>query len=138
VPFRILLIDDEPNVRKTVAGMLAVGGHDVAQAASGPEGLALLAARPVDIVFTDLNMGGMTGWEVAQHIRTKYAEVSIVLLSGWPEPREGREHLDKLVDLIIEKPVRLKDLHAALAALDSTRVPAEKTRWGSELCSPIG
>ena len=68
-PALILAVDDDPGLGDMLRAMLAVGGHEVLVAASGPEALALLDQHSFDLVCTDLGMPGMNGWEVARQVR---------------------------------------------------------------------
>src|SRR5713101_1420668 len=67
---RVLIVDDEPEVRSALADMLGIAGHTAFQAAGGREALAWLdAGQPVDLVLTDLGMPGMMGSEVAERVK---------------------------------------------------------------------
>jgi CheY-like chemotaxis protein len=76
---RILLIDDDPMVRESLAEVLRVAGHDVLAADGGAAGLAILDAHPVDVVLTDLGMAEMTGWDVARRIKARSPRVEDLL-----------------------------------------------------------
>jgi GAF domain-containing protein/CheY-like chemotaxis protein/anti-sigma regulatory factor (Ser/Thr protein kinase) len=113
---RILVIDDEINVRMTIAEMLSVEGHDVMEEPSGADGLARLdRERDVDLVLTDLGMPAMTGWEVARAVKAKRPSLRVGLLTGWGErPRAKAEERDA-VDFVLAKPITAEGLRAALA-----------------------
>ncbi|HBB88414.1 MAG TPA: hypothetical protein DC047_12440 [Blastocatellia bacterium] len=100
----ILVIDDEPAVRETLAEMLESMGHRVVLADSGPSALQLLGANECELVFTDLAMPEMDGWETSREIRKRWPQMSVILVTGYgpgtpPPPGE-----DGLVDGIIGKP----------------------------------
>ena len=65
----ILVIDDEPSVRETLAEMLEIMGHRVLLAESGQNALQTLAGNDCDLVFTDLAMPEMDGWETSREAR---------------------------------------------------------------------
>jgi PAS domain S-box-containing protein len=116
-PRRLLLIDDETTVRTTMGTLLRAVGHEVTEAENGPDGLASLAGRPVDLVITDLGMPDMTGWEVARQIKATHPRLPVILLTGWgqqaPPPASGQECVDRVLD----KPIRLEALQEVIAAL---------------------
>lgn len=100
----ILVIDDEPAVRETLAEMLEVMGHRVRLAESGQQALQTLAVSSCDLVFTDLAMPEMDGWETARAIRKHWTNMKIVLVTGYGTgtvPPNGEE---SLVDGVIGKP----------------------------------
>jgi signal transduction histidine kinase/CheY-like chemotaxis protein len=101
----ILVIDDEPAVRETLADMLEALEHKVTLAESCQDALGQFAvAGEFDFVFTDLAMPEMDGWETARAIRKRYPDMRIVLVTGYGPgtvPPPGEENL---VDGIIGKP----------------------------------
>ena len=109
-PRSILLIDDDPTVRQTMAELLREVGHSVVVAEGGAEGLAHLGQSRVDLVITDLGMPGMTGWEVARAVKLVTSHPPVVLLTGWGEHPAHRSEHAGLVDRILGKPVRLDEL----------------------------
>jgi signal transduction histidine kinase len=124
-PLRVLLIDDDAAVRSVVADMLAEDGHEVVQAAGGPEGLAHLGSLPrVDLVLTDLGMLGMNGWDVARAVRATSRSTIVGLITGWDEDLGPKPPDTGQVDLIVRKPVTqdaLRDVIAHTRALASVR-----------------
>ena len=124
-PLRVLLIDDDAAVRSVVADMLAEDGHQVVQAAGGPEGLAHLASLSrVDLVLTDLGMLGMNGWDVARAVRATSRSTVVGLITGWDEELGPKPADTGQVDLIVRKPVTqdaLRDVIAHTRALASVR-----------------
>ena len=79
---RILVIDDEPEIRRSVRMILEYEGYDVQEASSGPEGVALVEREPPDLVFLDIKMGGMDGLEALQKIRQSNEALPVVIISG--------------------------------------------------------
>jgi two-component system nitrogen regulation response regulator NtrX len=78
----VLLIDDEPNILKTVRDNLRVDDYAVEIASSGAAGLAKLDEHDIDVVLLDVMMPGETGLEVLPKIREKHPDVAVIMLSG--------------------------------------------------------
>ena len=116
VPLRVLVIDDDGAVRGVVADLLAEDGHQVVQAAGGPEGLSWLASGPrVDLVLTDLGMLGMNGWDVARAVRSAYPATVVGVITGWNEGLEPKSAARGHVDFIVRKPVTLETMRDVVA-----------------------
>jgi CheY-like chemotaxis protein len=100
----ILVVDDEPFVRETLADMLMALGHHVTVAAGGREALENLADAAAEMVFTDLSMPEMDGVEVAREIRRRWPSMSIVLVTGYGKGTESIDGDRDLFNGIIAKP----------------------------------
>ena len=86
---RVLIVDDEPDVRELVRTVLASDGYEVVEAASGAEGLRLAEERVPDLVVLDWQMPGLTGLEVLTELGRKYPELPVILLTAALDPRYG-------------------------------------------------
>jgi PAS domain S-box-containing protein len=114
---RILVVDDEAPVRETLAEMLVAVNHEVELAGSGQEAVEKLRQGDFDLVFTDLAMPEMDGWETARLIRKSWPNMRIVLVTGYgptTAPPTGEENL---VDAIIGKPFDFTQVGSTLNAL---------------------
>jgi PAS domain S-box-containing protein len=100
----ILVVDDEDFVRDTLAEMLVILNHKVVTAASGPEAIKALAAERFDLVFTDLSMPEMDGWEVAREVRRRWPGTSVVLVTGYGKQTAPPPSEKNLLDGVIGKP----------------------------------
>ncbi|HUQ32568.1 MAG TPA: PAS domain S-box protein, partial [Pyrinomonadaceae bacterium] len=102
---RVMVIDDEDFVRDTLTDMLLVLGHTVEAFAGGREALQSLASEDFDLVFTDLSMPEMDGWEVAREIRRRLGtELGIILVTGHGAGTPIAPNDKHLVNGIIGKP----------------------------------
>lgn len=123
-PMTILVIDDELEVRATLVEMLEEQGHVVHQAAGGAEGLTALAGLgAIDVVFTDLGMPGMTGWEVARAIKARRPTLPVVLVTGWATGSQETSPERDAVDFILAKPLTSAALRAMIAEVAGRRPP---------------
>ena len=89
---RILIVDDEEDVRIALKQVLERAGYEVSVAASGNEGLEFMKQEGADLVITDVIMPGIDGIATAKEIREKYRDTRIIVISGGgrtsPEPYE--------------------------------------------------
>ena len=79
---KILIIDDEDVVRRTICQMLLRAGHEVEEAANGVAGLAALRRQPVELVITDIIMPEMEGVETVMCIRQEFPHIRVIAISG--------------------------------------------------------
>lgn len=82
VKSRILVVDDEEPIRKTLRMALEYEGYEVSEASSGTEALALLEKEPTDLVFLDIKMPGMDGLEVLEKMTERAAGPQVIMVSG--------------------------------------------------------
>jgi len=83
---RVLVVDDEPGVRKLVARILRSHGYDVFETEDGPSALALLgsAKRQMNLVVTDIVMPKMSGTQLAEEIQSRWPDMKVLFVSGFP------------------------------------------------------
>ncbi|HYA92154.1 MAG TPA: GAF domain-containing protein [Thermodesulfobacteriota bacterium] len=101
---RILVIDDEDSVRDVLSRMLKAKGHQVAVAANGEEGIERFRSEPFDLVFTDLGMPKLSGWDVGKTIKTINPKVPIAMITGWGVELDRQKLSENGIDLSIAKP----------------------------------
>ncbi|MDZ7266652.1 MAG: sigma-54 dependent transcriptional regulator [candidate division KSB1 bacterium] len=85
MPLHILIVDDEPNIRHTLSGLLTDLGHVVLACASGEEALAVLLQQPVDLILLDLRLPGLNGLEVLQRMREQNLAVPVIMMSAYAD-----------------------------------------------------
>jgi CheY-like chemotaxis protein len=108
----ILVIDDDPDVRRFLADTLDSLGFAVVQAEDGATGLAALARHPPDLVILDYAMPGMTGAEVAQTVRAHSKELPILFATGYADTKA----LDSVAEdaMVLRKPFGVDELQRAV------------------------
>lgn len=79
---KILVIDDEEDIRVVLQQVLQLEGYEVNVAADGREGLASLDQDGADLVITDIIMPGMDGVETLEHIKKKWPDMPVIVISG--------------------------------------------------------
>ena len=110
---RILVVDDEAMVRRTIDKLLTHQGHDVTPVESAKEALATLKEHTFDLMFTDFGMPEMNGAELAEVVHEHDPDLGIVLLSGYTDTRPALPHVDQ----VVSKPFTASDLQTAIAAV---------------------
>lgn len=105
---RVLLVDDNDDVRETSADMLEELGYRVLQATNGFEALDKLAENPdLEVMVTDVRMPGMSGFELCDLASAKYRGLKVVMMSGYFSPQATKCRL-------IRKPFRTVELDDAI------------------------
>jgi PAS domain S-box-containing protein len=117
---RILLVDDDPLLLRSVRDTLEADGHVIVTANGGQEGAAMCRAaindkRPFSVVITDLGMPYFDGRQVAGAVKTMAPQTPVILLTGWGQRLQAEGEVPEHVDLVLAKPPKLRDLREALA-----------------------
>jgi signal transduction histidine kinase len=119
---RILLVDDDPMLIKSLQDTLQEDGHQITATHSGQAGIDAFAAgqkrgESHDIVITDLGMPYVDGRKVAASIKMLSPKTPVILLTGWGHRLVAANEIPPHVDKVLSKPPRLSDLRAGLAEL---------------------
>jgi two-component system, NtrC family, nitrogen regulation response regulator NtrX len=123
---RILVVDDEAEIRRSVRMILEYEGYDVQEASSGPEALALVEREPPDLMFLDIKMGGLDGLETLQKIRQLNETLPVVIISGHGTVSTAVEATKLGAFDFIEKPLASERVLVTIRnALDKTRLVDE-------------
>ncbi len=123
---RILVIDDEAEIRRSVRMILEYEGYDVIEASSGPDGVALAEKESPDLVFLDVKMPGMDGLEALQRIRSIAETLPVVIISGHGTVSTAVEATKAGAFDFIEKPLASERVLLTIRnALDQTRLADE-------------
>jgi two-component system KDP operon response regulator KdpE len=129
---RILVVDDEPALRKVVRDAFEREGHEVITAIDGEEALGRFDEGGIDLIVTDLAMPRLGGLELVQEIRRRPEGAPILVLTVHGEEREKVRLLDAGADDFVTKPFGVGELLARSRALLRRRgFPREAaTHWG--------
>jgi PAS domain S-box-containing protein len=107
---RILVIEDEKDIQDLIVDILQMNNFEVEVTSSGSQGIKLFQEKSFDLVFTDLGMPGMSGWQVAKEIKKINDKTPVALITGWQIQLKNAEMRDKGVDLCINKPFKVEQL----------------------------
>ena len=115
---KILLIDDDPLLRRIVTKTLTAEGYQVQEAASGAEGLALAQSHPPDLILLDLMMPGLDGFQVCDQLRQspQTVHVPILMLTALDQTEAKVRGLQTGADDYVTKPFSLDELQTRIAA----------------------
>ena len=100
----ILIVEDEKGVRDLISDLLVCEGHEVENACDGGEAIEHFKRRNFDIVFTDLGMPGISGWQVSKEIKKLNKNTPVILVTGWEVSHKKEEIARSGVDFIVNKP----------------------------------
>jgi len=103
-PAKILVIDDEEAVRDILSRILVTKGHQVELASDGDEGIERFKSGSFDLVFTDLGMPKISGWEVGKALKKINPKIPVVMITGWGMELDREKMGHEGIDFIISKP----------------------------------
>ena len=110
VSSRVLVIEDDEEIREVLSDILTGSGCQVDVAKSGAEGIELFVSREYDIVLTDLDMAGLSGREVAMNIKKRSPLTPVILITGWGRQIKEKEISLQGIDFIISKPFLIDEV----------------------------
>ena len=120
---RILVVDDEPQIRRVVKTAIVANGYEGLEARSGEEALDLVRTENPDLILLDMNMPGMGGMATCRQLRA-ISDAAIIVLSVRNSERDKIEALDSGDDDYITKPFSVNELLARMRA-NLRRLPAQ-------------
>jgi CheY-like chemotaxis protein len=117
---RLVVVDDNVDVRESLAELLVLGGHSVEEAADGPQGLTrIMSARP-DAALIDIGLPGFDGYELARRARRTLGDsMLLIAMTGYGQAEDNRRAFEAGFDSHITKPVSIEDIEAALRRRDT-------------------
>lgn len=122
---RVLLVDDEPQIRRVLRPALTASGYELRDATTGHDALAAFVDFRPDLVILDLGLPDMDGKEVLRRLRSMTAKTPVIILSARDREAEKIAALDMGANDYVEKPFGIGELLARMRA--SLRVAPEKT-----------
>ena len=128
MPIRILVVDDEPQLAGLVATHLEREGYRAETAEDGVAALTLASSGAFDLAVVDVNMPGMTGFEVCRRLKQIDGSIRVLMLSARDAVDDRVHGLDSGADDYLIKPFDFAELFARLRAL-TRRAPAAQLHW---------
>lgn len=120
----VLVVEDDPAVRRVITTLLRRLGHEVEAVESGDLALARLAERPYDLLCSDLGMPGMSGWDVMRQARAIQPDLMTLLITGWGDQISAEDARHNDVDQVLSKPFDATRLGQAIMDLLARRLAA--------------
>jgi len=124
-PLRCLIVDDEESVGSVLGDVLEMDGHEVAVVTDGATAIERFRAERFDVVFTDLAMPGLSGWQVIRAVKAIAPDVPVFLVSGFAVELSADERRAHGVEAVLAKPLKIAELHAAVGQAARRRTRAE-------------
>lgn len=124
--FSVLIVDDEPSLRKVIRTSLVSCGFAVEEVSSGNEAVEVVRQKPFDVVLLDINMPGISGVEACRQIRGLAARSAIVMVTVRDGEDDKVRALEAGADDYLTKPFRIRELVARLrSVLRRIHIPPE-------------
>ena len=111
---RILIVEDDPDIRLLSKNLLELLGHQVDDVGSGEEAAGAIGVVFYEIVLSDLGLPGMDGWSVAALVKQRSPSTKVGLVSGWEVPPAPAELQARGVDFLLPKPFDLDQIERVL------------------------
>ncbi|HVX94006.1 MAG TPA: EAL domain-containing protein [Polyangia bacterium] len=102
---RVLLVDDEPSLRRGVARLLGAAGCEVSSAANGREAMELIERTTFDVIVSDIRMPGMDGLSLLRAVRARDLDVPVVFLTGSPSLETAMQAVEHGAFRYLKKPI---------------------------------
>jgi PAS domain S-box-containing protein len=126
---RVLVVDDNEDVREVIVAYLEALGYQALQAAGGRDALELLAgnAGDVELLMADYAMPGMSGTELARAAHAKWPELPVIVITGYADTTGFDDQFDEAI--LLRKPFRINELGAAIErAVQHNNAPAKPAK----------
>ncbi|HEV2695666.1 MAG TPA: ATP-binding protein, partial [Verrucomicrobiae bacterium] len=125
---RILVVDDDPLLIKSLRDTLETDGHLIVAASAGQEGIDLFrkahtGGEPFAVVITDLGMPYVDGRQVSAEVKKLSPNTPVIMLTGWGQRLVAEDDVPPHVDMVLSKPPKLRDLREALAKCLQPKTP---------------
>ena len=121
----ILVVDDEKNIREVIASILGIEGYTVHQAGSYEQAIDKLDTEMVDLVLTDILLGGKSGIDILNEVNGRFTGCPVIVMTGAPSIETASDAVRLGADNYITKPFSLEELLARINAVLRRTDPAK-------------
>lgn len=128
---RILLVEDEPGLVRTLRDRLGAEGYAMDHAATGPDGLAMASGGTADLILLDVGLPGASGFDVCRDLRARGVATPILMLTARGQTTDTVVGLKLGADDYLTKPFAMPELLARIEALLRRRAPAPEASGGT-------
>jgi len=129
---KILVVDDNADAAESLAMLLRLRGHEVQVALGGAEALQMTDDNVPELVFLDIGMPDIDGYEVARRLRSRFnSEMTLVALTGWGAEQDRRRSREAGFDHHLTKPVELAAVEAVIGAPAMSNLELQMTNAGA-------
>ncbi len=136
---RILIVDDDPLVPRTLRLLLKKHGHEVEAAAGAEEAFRLLAAKPVHLVISDINMPGADGFEVLKRVKRDHPHTEVILITGYGTIENAVRGIREGAFDYVTKPILDEEMVVVVErALERARLKSENADLKAQLATVKG
>ncbi len=133
---RILVVEDDPSIRRGMVDALSFAGHEVLEAGRGDLGLELALTKHPDLLLLDLVLPGAGGWEVLEAVQRECPGLPVIILTAKGGEDDRVRGLRKGADDYVVKPFSVKELLARIEAV--LRRSPERSKEDRVVCCPAG
>lgn len=136
---RVLLVDDEQAIARGIGRLLTAAGYEITAAHDGAMAMEAIAARPFDVIVSDIRMPNMDGLTLLRAIRGRDLDVPVVFMTGSPSVESAVEALEHGAFHYLTKPVDIAELTRVIARAEQThRFALVRREAAAEGGGPIG
>jgi CheY-like chemotaxis protein len=123
---RVLLVEDDDEMRRLLRSVLQADGYEVVEATTGTDGVIIIydswggargGGQPLDLIVSDIRMPGWTGLELLDMVRRTHLGVPVMLITAFGAPETHEEAKRLGARAVLDKPFDLADFRATVAAL---------------------
>jgi two-component system, NtrC family, response regulator PilR len=130
---KILVVDDEEDVRETLSTVLENLDYDPYVAANGEEALETIRQKPIDIILSDLYMPGMNGIELLKRVKSEKKSIVFLMITAHPTIETAVDAIKKGAYDYLTKPFHIEEVRIKLGRAMEKQGLASSLRWANGL-----